>query len=94
MIISAATLPSCNAACADTSILKTPAEKQTMQHPIVIIAEGCFICRVKQWHKKALRSSQDLNMNLLNSSQMLLPTEPLEVWLGAGDRWYLSIDTV
>ena len=35
-----------------------------------------------------------MNMSLLKSSQMLLPTEPLELWLGAEDRWYLSTDTV
>ena len=30
--------------------------------------------------EKALRSSQDLNLGLLSSIQMLLPTEPLELW--------------
>ena len=30
--------------------------------------------------EKALRSSQDLNLDLLSSIQMLLPTEPLELW--------------
>ena len=30
--------------------------------------------------KKTLRSSQDLNLGLLNAGQMLLPTEPLELW--------------
>ena len=30
--------------------------------------------------KRTLRSSQDFNMGLLNPGQMLLPTEPLELW--------------
>ena len=30
--------------------------------------------------KQTLRSSQDSNLGLLNSGQMLLPTEPLELW--------------
>ena len=30
--------------------------------------------------KKTLKSEQDLNLGLLNSSQMLLPTESLELW--------------
>ena len=30
--------------------------------------------------KKTLRSSQDSNLDLLNSGQMLLPTEALELW--------------
>ena len=42
--------------------------------------ERIFICRVIWWRKKTLRSSQDSNLGLLNSSQMLLPTEPLELW--------------
>ena len=32
------------------------------------------------WLKMTLRSSQDSNLGPLNSSQMLLPTEPLELW--------------
>ena len=30
--------------------------------------------------EKTLKSSQDSNLGPLNSSQMLLPTEPLELW--------------
>ena len=48
----------------------------------------------KQWRKKILRSSQDSNLGLLYSSQMLLPTEPWSYGIGAGDRWHLSTDTV
>ena len=47
--------------------------------------------------KKTWRSSQDLNLGPLNSGQMLLPTEPLELCMhgiGAEDRLHLSIDTV
>ena len=32
------------------------------------------------WWKNTLRSCQDLNLGLLNAGQMLLPTEPLELW--------------
>ena len=32
------------------------------------------------WRKKTLRSGQDSNLALLNAGQMLLPTEPLELW--------------
>ena len=35
--------------------------------------------------------SQDSNLGPLNSGQMLLPTEPLDI--GEEDRWHLSIDT-
>ena len=31
-------------------------------------------------YKKILRSSQDLNLGLQNTGQMVLPTEPLEFW--------------
>ena len=47
----------------------------------------------KKGKKKTSRSSQDPNLGLLNVSQMLLPTEPLELWdwnRGYGRR-YLSI---
>ena len=35
---------------------------------------------VHTWRKKTVRSSQDSNLSCLNSGQMLLPTEPLELW--------------
>ena len=35
-----------------------------------------------RYKKKALRSSLDSNFVLVNSSQMLLPTEPLELCIG------------
>ena len=45
--------------------------------------------------KGIIRSSQDLNLGLLNSGQLLLSTELLELWnLSRGYRWHLSIDTV
>ena len=43
------------------------------------MAENGFKQVVNLW-KKTLRSSQDLNLGLLNAGQMLLPTEPLELW--------------
>ena len=33
-----------------------------------------------QSYKNILRSSQDLNLGLQNTGQMVLPTEPLEFW--------------
>ena len=36
--------------------------------------------RKDEKRKKTLRSSQDLNLGLLNAGQMFLPTEPLELW--------------
>ena len=60
-----------------------------------------FLCTVQSvnyymraWRKKTLRSSQDLNLGPLNSSQMLLPMSYWSSGIGAEDRWYLSIDTV
>ena len=38
-----------------------------------------FIAELFDGEKKTLRSSQDLNLGLLNAGQMLLPTEPLEL---------------
>ena len=48
------------------------------------IMKVCFICRVTDGKKKTLRSSQDSNLGPLNSSQMLLPTEPLQLWHWSG----------
>ena len=42
--------------------------------------------------KKTLRFSQDLNVGLLNSGQMLLPMSYWSSGIGAEDRWHLSID--
>ena len=60
-----------------------------------------FLCTVQSvnyymraWRKKTLRSSQDLNLGPLNSSQMLLPMSYWSSGIGAEDRWHLSIDTV
>ena len=37
--------------------------------------------------------SNTRNLGVLNSTQMLLPTEPLKLWNEA-DKWHLSIHTV
>ena len=43
-------------------------------------------CRRKKMHR---RSNQNLNLGLLSSGQMLLPTEPLELWHWSNGRWYI-----
>ena len=54
-----------------------------------------FLCaELHDGEKKTLRSSQDSNLGLLNSSQMLLPMSYWSSGIGAEDRWDLSIDTV
>ena len=42
--------------------------------------------------EKDVRSSQNSNLGLLNSSQMLLPTEPLELWYWS--RGYKNVDGI
>ena len=40
-----------------------------------------------------MRSSQDSNLGLLNSSEMILPTEPL-AGIGAEERWCITVRTL
>ena len=43
--------------------------------------ERCVLfAELNDGEKRTLRSSQDSNLGPLNSGQMLLPTEPLELW--------------
>ena len=44
--------------------------------------------------KKTLRSSQDSNLDHLNSGQMLLPMSYWSSGIEVEDRWHLSLDTV
>ena len=60
------------------TMLKSDVRRQNEAEPVRVKTEDqeCTHNGVK----KTLRSSQDLNLSLLNAGQMLLPTEPLELW--------------
>ena len=65
---------------------------------LVHLEDSLSLTTGRQGHDKAIlnglqsneqvRSSQDFNLGLLNSGQVLLPTEPWTSSIAAEDRWH------
>lgn len=79
---------------ASISVLKPETQSEIPELGSFPFAEFVLFCSCYRKLRSRLRSSQTLNLDLLNSSQILLPLSYWSSCIVAKNRWYISIDTV